>query len=103
MQDLAPLGELERVRVEFLSLVSHELRTPLSSIKGSAATVLAEPDLDLAEMRQFFRVVDEQADAMRGLIGDLLDVGRIDAGTLSVYPEPVRGRGPGGPGQERPS
>ena len=89
MQDLAPLEELERVRVEFLSLVSHELRTPLSSIKGSAATVLAEPDLDLAEMRQFFRVVDEQADAMRGLIGDLLDVGRIDAGTLSVYPEPV--------------
>ena len=89
MQDLAPLHELERLRVEFLSLVGHELRTPLSSIKGSAATVLAEPDLDPAEMRQFFRVVDEQADAMRALIGDLLDVGRIDSGTLSVYPEPA--------------
>ena len=90
MQDLAPLEELERLRAEFLGMVSHELRTPLTSIKGSAATVLnAKPELDPAEMREFFRIVDEQADHMRGLIGDLLDVGRIDTGTLSVYPEPA--------------
>ena len=90
VQDLAPLEELERLRAEFLGMVSHELRAPLTSIKGSAATVLnAKPDLDPAEMREFFRIVDEQADAMRALIGDLLDVGRIDSGTLSVYPEPT--------------
>ena len=90
MQDLAPLEELERLRAEFLGMVSHELRAPLTSIKGSAATVLnAKPDLDPAEMREFFRIVDEQADAMRALIGDLLDVGRIDSGTLSVSPEPT--------------
>ena len=90
MQDLAPLEELERLRAEFLGMVSHELRAPLTSIKGSAATVLnAKPELDPAEMREFFRIVDEQADHMRGLIGDLLDVGRIDSGTLSVSPEPA--------------
>ena len=90
VQDLAPLEELERLRAEFLGMVSHELRAPLTSIKGSAATALnARPDLDPAEMREFFRIVDEQADAMRALIGDLLDVGRIDSGTLSVYPEPT--------------
>ena len=90
LQDLAPLEELERLRAEFLGMVSHELRAPLTSIKGSAATVLnAKPDLDPAEMREFFRIVNEQADAMRALIGDLLDVGRIDSGTLSVYPEPT--------------
>ena len=89
MQDLAPLEELERQRAEFLGMVGHELRSPLTSIKGSAATVLnAAPELDPAEMREFFRIVDEQADHMRGLIGDLLDVGRIDTGTLSVHPEP---------------
>ncbi len=89
MQDLAPLEELDRQRAEFLGLVSHELRTPLAAIKGSAASVLgAGPELDPAEMREFFRVIDEQADHMRGLVGDLLDVGRIDAGTLSVSPEP---------------
>ena len=85
MQDLAPLQALDRMRSEFLSLVSHELRTPLAAIKGSTTTVLSTaPALDPVEAEQFFRVIDEQADNMRGLIGDLLDAGRIDTGTLSV-------------------
>ena len=89
MQDLAPLQELERLRAEFLGMVSHELRAPLTSIKGSATTALrASRVVDQAEVRQFFRIIDEQADRMDSLIGDLLDVGRIDAGTLSVDPEP---------------
>ena len=90
IQDLAPLEELERQRAEFLGLVSHELRTPLAAIKGSTATVLgATTSLDAAEVEQFFRIIDKQADHMRGLISDLLDVGRIDAGTLSVSTSPV--------------
>ena len=89
MQDLAPLQELDRTRAEFLSMVSHELRAPLTSIKGSATTVLnASRELDPAEVRQFFRIIDEQANLMDSLIGDLLDAGRIDTGTLSVSPEP---------------
>ena len=88
MQDLAPLEELERLRAEFLGMVSHELRAPLAAIKGSAATVLsASSALDPAEVLQFFRIVEEQADQMHGLISDLLDAGRIEAGTLSVNPE----------------
>ena len=91
MQDLAPLEELERQRAEFLGMVSHELRAPLTSIKGSAATVLgASSAMDAVEMLQFFRIIDEQADHMRGLIGDLLDAGHIASGTLSVVPEPAR-------------
>ncbi len=90
LQDLADLDERERLRTEFLGMVSHELRAPLTSIKGSAATVLgASAALDPAEMLQFFRIIDEQADQMRGLISDLLDAGRIETGTLSVAPEPV--------------
>ena len=89
MQDLAALQELDRTRAEFLSMVSHELRAPLTSIKGSATTVLnASRELDPAEVRQFFRIIDEQADLMDSLIGDLLDAGRTDTGTLSVTPEP---------------
>ena len=89
MQDLAPLEELERQRTEFLSLVGHELRLPLSAIKGAAATVLApEAKLDPVETREFFRIVDGQADQMRDLIADLLDAGRIETGTLSVSAEP---------------
>ena len=89
MQDLAPLLELERMRAEFLGMVSHELRTPLAAIKGSTTTVLgASRPVAPAETRQFFRIIDEQADRMNGLLADLLDAGRIDTGTLSVSPEP---------------
>ena len=89
MQDLAPLEELERVRTEFLALVSHELRAPLSSVIGSTATLLRDSTrLGRAEMREFFRLIDEQAHHMRSLIGDLLDAGRVETGTLSVDLEP---------------
>ena len=89
LQDLEPLRELERMRAEFLGMVSHELRAPLTSIKGSAATVLrASRIFGPAEVAQFFRIIDQQADRMDSLIGDLLDAGHIDAGTLSVAPEP---------------
>ncbi len=88
MQDLAPLEELERLRAEFLGMVSHELRVPLASIRGLAVTVLGSSSVpDPAEMLQFFRIIDQQAEHMHGLISDLLDAGRIEAGTLSVSPE----------------
>ena len=90
MQDLTQLNELERLQTEFLGMVSHELRAPLTSIKGSAAALLRpSPELDPAEMREFHRIIDEQADHMIGLISNLLDAGRIETGTLSVAPEPV--------------
>ena len=89
-QDMAPLEDLERSRAEFLSLVSHELRTPLAAIKGSAATLRdASSDPAPGEMRQFLRIIEQQADHMRRLINDLLDAGSIEAGTLSVTPEPA--------------
>ncbi len=91
LQDMAPLEELERSRSEFLSLVSHELRAPLAAIKGSATTVLdASPSPDLAEILQFFRIIEQQADHMRDLIRNLMDAGRIEAGTLSVATGPAR-------------
>ena len=90
MQDLAPLDEIERMRTEFLGLVSHELRVPLTAIKGAAVTLVEEAaGLDPAELREFSRVIVEQANQMRRLIADLLDSGRIDSGTLSVSPEPT--------------
>ena len=90
LQDMTPLEDLERLRAEFLGMVSHELQTPLASIRGSATTLLDdEPDLDPAEMRQFHRIIEREASRMRGLISDLLDVARIETGTLPVAPGPA--------------
>ena len=88
LQDLTPLEELGRLRADLLGIVSHELRVPLTSIRGSATTLLDTPsDLDPAELRQFLQIIVEQVDHMRELIGDLLDVARIETGTLPVSPE----------------
>ena len=74
MQDLAPLQALERMRAEFLGMVSHELRVPLTSIKGSTAATLGAARLVApAETREFFRIIDDQADRMIGLIADFQD------------------------------
>ena len=89
LQDLAPFEEVERLRAEFLSVVSHELRAPLTSIKGSTAMALTSSQAVDPEIRQFFRIIDRQADHMGGLIRDLLDAGRLDTGTLSIAPEPT--------------
>ena len=90
VQDLAPFKELGRQRAEFLGMLSQELLTPLTSIKGSAAAVLEDLSrLDLAKVGQFFRIVEGQADRMRSLIWDLLEVARIEAGTLLLTPEPT--------------
>ena len=89
LQDMTDMQALERQRAEFLGMVSHELRAPLSSIKGSAATVIgSQSSLDRAEMELFFRIIDQQADHMSELISDLLDVARIETGTLSVDAAP---------------
>ena len=89
MQDLEPLKDVDRMRADFLSMVSHELRFPLTSIKGATTTVLnTQTMLNPNEILQFVRIVDDQADRMTSLIGDLFDAGSIDAGTLFVSPEP---------------
>ena len=90
MQDMTPLEELERLRAEFLAMVSHELRTPLATVRGSVSTLLDDSsDMHPAEVRQFHRIIFEQTDRMRALIADLLDVARIETGTLSVSAEPT--------------
>ena len=90
LQDMTPIEEMQRQRSEFLGMVGHELRTPLTTIKGATATALdSSTTLSDAEMVQFFRIIDEQASHMRRLINDLLDLTRIDAGTLSISPEPT--------------
>jgi len=89
LQDLSWMEELEKLRAEFLGMVSHELRSPLASIKGSASNLRESlntfsPD----EMIQFIHIIEKQADRMRDLLRELLDMARIETGTLSVTPEP---------------
>ena len=90
MQDMVDVEEQGRLRAEFLGMVSHELRIPLTSIMGSATAIMhSGSDLDPAVVRQFVRIIEDQAEHMNALVADLLDVARIETGTLPVGPEPA--------------
>ena len=90
IQDMTPLEEVERLRNDFLAMVSHELRTPLTTIKGCTSVVLGSSDpVDISEMLQYFRMIDEQSDNLRSLVNNLLDMTRIEEGALSVTPKPT--------------
>lgn len=87
-QDVTPVKEAERVKREFLSLVTHELRTPLTGIKGIVSGLLAEDvTLDPQEARELLGLVDEAADHLSGLVTNLLDMSRLEAGALDLEPE----------------
>lgn len=76
---------LDAARSELVSTVSHELRSPLTSVKGFVKTLLAKWDRFTDEQKQqMLATVDADADRVTRLLGELLDVSRIDAGRLPL-------------------
>ena len=83
--DITRFREEEEMKSTFTSIISHELKTPVSLIKGYAQT-LARPDAawDAETARQSLEVIEEEADRLEALINNLLDVSRIQAGSLRL-------------------
>lgn len=71
-----------------LAHLSHEIRTPLNGIAGMSRSMLDRSDLD-AELRETARTIDDSAGALKGLLDDVLDMARIDAGEFRVTCEEV--------------
>src|SRR5262245_35494266 len=80
-------AETERTRSALLSAVSHDLRTPLASIAG-AASALAAPALDGNARAELVATIREESERLTRLIGDLLDLTRLESGDLSAKKEP---------------
>jgi len=91
LRDVSADEEVARLKDEFLSTVSHELRTPLGFIMGYGTTLLLPdaPD-DKAEIRRCVQVMVDASKELQELVGNLLDMTKIGAGSLSVTPQPVR-------------
>jgi two-component system phosphate regulon sensor histidine kinase PhoR len=90
LRDITREKELDEMKSQLLSTVSHELRTPLASIKGFATTLLREDvEWDDASRHEFLSIIDKESDRLSELIGNLLDMSRIEAGTLRMEPEPT--------------
>jgi two-component system sensor histidine kinase KdpD len=84
------LAEADQLRTAILRAVSHDLRSPLASIKASATSLLQE-DVDWTPeaRREFLATIDEEADRLNTLVGNLLDMSRLETGALAVGLRPI--------------
>jgi signal transduction histidine kinase len=83
------LVDLDRMRDQFISTVTHELRTPLTSVRGWLDLLIEDAGGFGAIQRDAVDRVDRNVDRLIRLVGDLLDLTRSDAGTLSMRSELV--------------
>jgi two-component system, OmpR family, sensor histidine kinase KdpD len=84
-----PIAEADRVRTALLAAVSHDLRTPLASAKA-AVTSLRSHDVewDPEDHDELLATADESLDKLARLVDNLLDMSRLQAGALAVFPRP---------------
>ena len=79
------LARTEALRTGILRAVSHDLRTPLAGIKASVTSLLtADVTFGPEESRGFLQTIDGEADRLDRVVGKLLDMGRIQTGSLQV-------------------
>ena len=72
-----------RAKSAFLANTSHEIRTPLNGLVG-LARLARQPDLDDERRGRYLRQIDESAQALSGVISDILDLSKIEAGRLNI-------------------
>jgi two-component system sensor histidine kinase KdpD len=84
------LSAANELRAAILSAVSHDLRTPISAIKASVTSLLQE-DVDWTPeaRREFLDTIDEETDRLNALVGNLLDMSRLQTDALEIMPSRV--------------
>ncbi len=89
-QAARPIAAADRMRTALLAAVSHDLRTPLASAKA-AVTSLRSRDVDWAaeDHDELLATADESLDRLTHLVDNLLDMSRLQAGALSLFPRPA--------------
>jgi signal transduction histidine kinase len=84
----AQLRQVDVARKEFIATASHELRTPIFSLAGFVE-LLQDEDLDEETRREFVDTMREQVERLQKLSVDLLDLSRLDSGSVELHTEPV--------------
>lgn len=90
VRDVDDERQVEELKNQVISLVSHELRTPIANIKGFSSSLLQEGiEFDAATWRDFVSEIDHEVDRLGALVQDLLDMSKIEAGTIVLNAQPV--------------
>jgi len=90
LMDTTERKKLDQLKDEFIGLVSHELRSPLTVITGAVNTVLTEGErLSTEETRQLLQDAAWEADSLSHLLGNLLELSRVQADRLFLHIAPI--------------
>jgi two-component system sensor histidine kinase KdpD len=89
--EAAQLAAADRMRAALLAGVGHDLRTPLASVKAAVSS-LRQDDVTWtdAERQELLATIEDGADRLQGLVANLLDASRLEAGVVSASLERVR-------------
>ncbi|APG28757.1 hypothetical protein A7E78_13505 [Syntrophotalea acetylenivorans] len=83
LRDVTREREIDRFKNEFIATAAHELRTPLTAVMGFAEILLRQDRLggfDAEQQRHYLEIIFQKSDALRRIIGDLLDISRAQLG-----------------------
>ena len=83
-------ADLSQLQLDFLSKVSHEFKTPLTSIRLFTQTLLEPRPLTDEQRRQCLEMLDHETERLSMMIGRLLDLGRMEAGSMVYHRQPER-------------
>jgi len=82
--------ESERLRSALLDSITHEFRTPLTSIKASVTSLKSEATMNEEQRRDFVEIIDEESDRLNRLIGEAVEMARLDANEVKLELGPHR-------------
>jgi signal transduction histidine kinase len=77
------LRELDKMKSDFITVASHELRTPVTSIKAYIELMLLKPHMPAEKKSRLLTIINAESDRLSRLINDLLDLSRIESGTMA--------------------
>jgi two-component system sensor histidine kinase KdpD len=84
------LAKANELRTALLAAVSHDLRTPLTSIRAAATSLLSdEIDWDPAVSKELLQTIDEEAERLNALVGNLLDMSRLQTRSVTIHAQSV--------------
>jgi signal transduction histidine kinase len=89
VRDMTERARLERAKSEFVATASHELRSPLTSVKGFVELLHRSPEGMSERQREFVEIILKSTERLTDLVGDLLDVARIEADRVEINRRPI--------------
>jgi two-component system sensor histidine kinase KdpD len=83
------LIEADRLKTALLSMISHDFRSPLTSIKASVSSLIQEGRWDTETRESLLQTIDQETDRLNRMVGNILDLSKLEAGAWSPRREPT--------------